>query len=199
MTREERGSFRSERTGPPVGCRPLSTAPVTPVPSGPTRLAGSVCVQSDSDPITSCVCVCVLIVRTRSINRAVTRPSFAFFSQRNQHAVLPVHFLLSGEKAVEKSEKHYLLIGVSFQFLSILHIMTENSSSAAQSSTSNSSGSSLALQLFYENVLGKVFLDAILKSLAGRLLVSGDPENLIRGSLQPSLGSQIRPIRPHVV
>ncbi len=33
-TREERGSFRSERTGPPVGGRPLSTVPVTPAPCG---------------------------------------------------------------------------------------------------------------------------------------------------------------------
>jgi hypothetical protein len=32
QTREERGSLLSERTGPPVGSRPLSTILVTPAP-----------------------------------------------------------------------------------------------------------------------------------------------------------------------
>ena len=80
--------------------------------------------------------------------------------------------------------------------------MTENSPSAARSSTSNYSSGCLALHSFYENELGTMIVDTmiitILESLAGRLTCFWEPV-LNRGSLQSSLGDQIRPERPHVV
>ena len=92
MTREERGSFRSERTGPPVGGRPLSTVPVTPrLPAlaGPIRLADPVRrrVQSDSAKHNLCLCSAVYRLYTPALYLSpVTRPSSLFLAEK-QHAV----------------------------------------------------------------------------------------------------------------
>jgi hypothetical protein len=75
VTREERGSFRSERTGPPVGGRPLSTVPVLSRP------------VSWSDPAGPCLCLLRTFCTQSPYFRALDAARPAFVRRRSAPVV----------------------------------------------------------------------------------------------------------------